>query len=87
VEQCAREPLSQTLDRAFMQDLGNGAWRFYGNFQTVAYGFEFRSNGRTVIDLLKAGTLASRKMPGFRSQPSTKRRMEAIRKWRLGTQA
>lgn len=82
----AHEPLNRTFERAFMRNLGNGAWRFHGNFQTMAHVFDVRSNDPDVIDQLRRAILTNREMPGFRSQPSAKRQMEAIRKWRSGTQ-
>lgn len=77
----AQHLLDRTFERTFIQKLGDGAFRFQGNFRTVSHVFDIRSNDPEVTKRLIAAILANRRMPGFRDQPSAARQMRAIREW------
>jgi hypothetical protein len=78
----ARHPLNRTFERTFIQDLGNGATRFHGNFLTVSHVFDIRSNDPEIVDRLTKAIDANRRTLAFRAQPSAARQMRAIRKLR-----
>lgn len=44
LEVMARHPLDRTFERAFIQDFGNEAKRFHGNFLTISHVFDIRSS-------------------------------------------
>jgi len=77
----ATHPLDRTFERAFIQDLGDGAKRFHGSFLTVSHVFDIRSNDPEIVGRLVAAIEANRRMRAFRSQPSAARQMRAIRTW------
>jgi hypothetical protein len=78
----ARHPLNRTFERVFIQDLGNCGWRFHGNFLTVSYVFDIRTDDPETVKRLTEAILANRRMPGFRSQPGAAKQMRAIRRLR-----
>jgi hypothetical protein len=78
----ARHPLNRTFERVFIRDLGNGGWRFHGNFQTIAHVFDIRTDDPETVRRLTKAIHANRRMPGFRSQPSAARQWRAIRQMR-----
>ena len=78
----AHHPLHRTFERVFIQDLGNGGWRFQGNFLTVSHVFDIRTDDPETVRLLTKAILANRRMPGFRSQLSAAKQWRAIRQLR-----
>lgn len=78
----AHHPLNRTFERAFIQNLGNGTWRFHGNFLTISHVFDIRTDDPEIVKRLTEAILANRRMPGFRSQPSAARQWRAIRELR-----
>ncbi|MBX3583245.1 MAG: hypothetical protein KF810_15250 [Rhizobiaceae bacterium] len=78
----AHHPLNRMFERVFIENLGNGSWRFHGNFLTVSHVFDIRSDDPETVRLLTRAINANRRMPGFRSQPSAAKQWRAIRQMR-----
>lgn len=78
----ARHPLHRTFEKIFIQDRGNGRWRFQGNFLTISHVFDIRTDDPEIVRRLTKAIRANRRTPGFRSQPSAAKQLRAIRRLR-----